>query len=201
MTPQEVAASVERGAVVLDLRQPRVFAAGHLPGAVNVQFNRADLAERAEMVLPNDVQYVVHAEPDPIARVAVEILQQASFRVAGHLAGGLRLWESEGRPVERMRVIGVDDLKADLDHYLVVDAREGYEYRHGHIAGAMLLPSSEAWTGADAFTSSRPLAAVCGDQVRSSLVASILLRAGKQAVLVMGGMVDWMERGYATEAG
>jgi hydroxyacylglutathione hydrolase len=199
VTPAEVAAGLERGAAVLDLRQPRPFAAEHLPGAVNLQFNRADLAERAEMVLPNDVEYIVHAEPDPIAVVAVKILQQAGFKVAGHLAGGLRAWETEGRAVERLRIIDVDELRADLDRYLVIDAREGYEYRHGHIAGAILLPSGEAWTRAEALSSGRPLAVVCGDQVRSSLVASILLRIGRPAVLVMGGMVAWLERGYPLE--
>ncbi len=199
MTAPELAAALERGAVVLDLRQPRHFAAGHVPGAVNLQFNRADLAERTELVLPRELEYVVHAEPEAIAVVAWKILQQARFNVAGQLAGGLRGWETERRAVERMRVIDVDELRTGLDSYQVIDAREGYEYRSGHIAGAILLPSGEAWTKAKALNSGRPLAVVCGDQVRSSLVASILLRVGRQAVLVIGGMVDWLEHGYPIE--
>ena len=199
MTPREIAETVDRGAVVLDLRQSRPFAAGHVPGAVNLQFNRADLAERAEMVLPMEVEYVVHAEPAPIALAAVQILREAGFKVAGHLGGGLHAWELEGRPLEVLRVIDVDELRAGLDDYLLVDARESFEYRHGHIAEAILLPSGEAWTGAEALSSDRPLAVVCGDQVRSSLVASILQRSGRRAVLVIGGMVDWLERGYPLE--
>ncbi len=199
MRAPEVAAAAERGAVVLDMRQPRTFAAGHLPGAVNLQFNRADLAERAEMVLPKDIEYVVHAEPDPIGAMAVKILERAGFLVAGHLVGGQRAWEADGRLVERVRVIDVDELKADLDHYCVIDAREGFEYRHSHIAGAVPLPSGKAWTKAEALSSVRPLAVVCGDQVRSSLVASILLRVGKPAVLAIGGMVRWLERGFPVE--
>ena len=199
MTAREVAAVLERGAVVLDLRPPRLFAAGHLPGAVNLQFNRADLAERAEMVLPKDVEYLTHAEPDPISLAAVAILRPAGFKVAGHLAGGLRAWRAEGRAVERIRVIDVHELRAGLDRYLVIDAREGYEYRHAHIAGAILLPSGEAWIRSGELSSGRALAVVCGNQVRSSLVASILARAGKQAVLVIGGMAGWLERGYPVE--
>lgn len=201
MTPEEVAAALGAGAVVLDMRPPRPFAEGHLPGAVNLQFNRADLAERAEMVLPTGVAYVVHAEPDPIARVAEQILRDAGFEVAGHLAGGLKAWREAGHPVEPLPVIDVDQLHAGLAAYDVVDAREGYEYRHGHIEGASLLPSSEAWAKAAATGGDRPLAVVCGDQVRSSLVASILLRHGKRAVLVFGGMVDWLARGYPVEKG
>ncbi len=201
MTAPEVADVVERGGVILDLRPPRAFAAGHLPGAVNLQFNRADLAERAEMVLPKDPEYVVHAEPDPIGMVAVKILLQAGFKVAGHLAGGLRAWKSAGQPVEQMQVIEVDELRAALDLYKVVDSRETYEYRHGHIAGAVLLPSDEAWSRAKEFSDGRPLAVVCGDQVRSSLVASLFLRSGKEAVLVTGGRGAWLGRGYPVEKG
>lgn len=200
LTAPEVAQALERDAVVLDLRPPRLFAAGHVAGAVNVQFNRADLGDRAEMVLPKEVVYVVHAEPDPVAVVAVEILQQTGFKVAGHLAGGLHAWEAVGGAVERLPFIDVEELRAGLDGYQVIDAREEFEYRHAHIAGAILLPSGEAWTKADALSSNRPVAVVCGDQVRSSLVASILLRVGKEVVLVRGGMAAWLERGYPVES-
>lgn len=200
MTPGEVAAEIAAGGVVLDLRPPRPFAAAHLPGAINLQFNRADLAERAEMVLPPGLRYLVHAEPDPIAGAAVEILRGAGFEVAGSLAGGLRAWQAEGRPVETLPVIDVDILHRELDNYTVVDAREAFEYRHGHISGALPLPSGEAWEQAPALGGrEHPLAVVCGDQVRSSLVASILLRHGRPAVLVFGGMADWLERGYPVE--
>lgn len=199
MTPQAVAAALEQGAVVLDMRPPRPFAGGHLPGAVNLQFNRADLADRAEMVLATDVSYVVHAEPDPIAKVAEQILRDAGFTVLGYLEGGLKAWRQAAMPVEELPVIDVDELKTNLDDYEVVDAREGFEFRHGHIRGALLLPSGEAWTRAESVSGERPLAVVCGDQVRSSLVASILLRHHKRAVLVFGGMVDWLERGYPIE--
>jgi hydroxyacylglutathione hydrolase len=77
--------------------------------------------------------------------------------------------------------------------------REGFEYRHGHVAGARLLPSSEAWSRVDEVPENKPVAVICGDQTRSAAVASMLLRAGRDARLVMGGMVDWLERGFPVE--
>ena len=85
MTPDEVAAAQDAGAVVLDLRAPRPFARGHVPGALTMQFNRADLADRAELLLPRDRPLIVHAEPEPIARVAAQLLGDAGFDVAGSL--------------------------------------------------------------------------------------------------------------------
>ena len=199
MIAQEAKASLDAGAVVLDLRPPRAFAAGHLPAAINLQFNRADLADRAEMVLPKTLELIVHAEPEPVARVAQMILEKAGFKVSGHLEGGLKGWREASLPVETLPVIDVDALHERLNRYVVIDARDPFEYRHGHITGATTLPSIQAWQNAEDVPRHRPLAVYCGDQVRSSLVASVLRRHGHDTTLVMGGMVDWLERGYPVE--
>lgn len=199
MSPQDVKQAVAEGALVLDLRPPRPFAAGHLPGAVNMQFNRADLADRAELVLPKEQPLVVHAEPEPIAKVAVGILAAAGFAVRGYLEGGLSTWKEAGEDVQELPLVDVDELRERLADYLVLDVREGFEYRHAHIAGAALLPSGDAWEKADAVPADRPIAVICGDQTRSAAVASMLQRTGRDARLVMGGMVDWLERGYPVE--
>jgi hydroxyacylglutathione hydrolase len=199
MTPDEVAAAVVEGAIVLDLRAPRPFAREHLPGALTMQFNRADLADRAELMLPRDVPLVVHAEPAPIARVAVELLAGAGFRVAGALDGGLAAWKASGRQTAALPLLDVDELHAQLDAVEVLDVREPFEFRHGHVPGSQLLPSTEAWGRLDEVPADRPVAVVCGDQTRSAAVASMLLHSGRDARLVMGGMVDWLERGHPVE--
>jgi hydroxyacylglutathione hydrolase len=199
MTPEEVKQAAAEGALVLDLRPPRPFASGHVPGAVTMQFNRADLADRAELVLPKELPLVVHAEPEPIATTAVSLLREAGFDVRGHLEGGLAAWREAGEQVAELPLLDVDELRERLDDFLVLDVREGFEFRHGHLANARLLPSGEAWEKAAELPADRPIAVICGDQTRSAAVASMLLREGREAVLVMGGMVDWLERGYPIE--
>jgi hydroxyacylglutathione hydrolase len=201
VTPADVHARIGEGAVVLDMRPPKPFAAEHLPGAVNIQFNRADLADRAEMAFPKDVPAIVHAEPEPIARAAVEILTQAGFAVAGHLEGGLKAWKAASLPTRSLPLVDVDQLNGRLHEFDVIDVRERYEYKHGHVPGARLLSWTDAWARAAAETSDRPLAVICGDQVRSAWTASVLQRAGRTVTLVMGGMTDWTERGYPVEKG
>jgi hydroxyacylglutathione hydrolase len=199
MTPDEAREAIGGGALVLDLRPPRPFASGHVPGAVTMQFNRADLADRAELVLPKGLRLVVHAEPDPIAAAAEGILREAGYEVLGRLEGGIAAWRAAGEPVAELPLLDVDELKERLDEYLVLDVREGFEFRHAHVSGAQLLPSTEAWARLDDVPDDRPVAVICGDQTRSAAVASMLLRAGRDARLVLGGMVDWLERGYPVE--
>jgi rhodanese-related sulfurtransferase len=164
-----------------------------------MQFNRADLADRAEMMLPGDLAYVVHAEPEPIARVAAELLESAGFTVLGYLEGGLKGWKEAGYETERLPLLDVEGLRQALGEYTVVDAREPFEHRHAHIAGALLFPPGDAWERAEELEAGTPLAVVCGDQTRSAYVASVLARRGRDAALVMGGMVDWLERGFPVE--
>jgi rhodanese-related sulfurtransferase len=199
MNAEQVGAAIDAGTVVLDLRPPQVFAIGHLPGAINLQFNRADLADRATMALPKTLELIVYAEPDPVARVAALILDEAGFNVAGCLDGGLKAWKASGFPLETMPVIDVTVLHDTLNHYRVLDAREPFEYRHGHVPGAASLPWTESWGRAGEMAPNGPLAVYCGTQVRSSLTASVLRRHGLDATVVTGGMTDWLDRGYAVD--
>lgn len=191
-----VESALTQGAIVLDVRPALRFAAGHLPGAVNLQFNRADLADRALLALPRDLEIVVHGEPEAVAGEAVDLLIGAGFRVAGYLRGGLAAWEDAGKPVARLRVMSVDDLHANISDFQVIDARERHEYRRGHIEGAFLLPSTSAWANASSVPDNLALAVHCADIARSGLVASILTRAGRDVSLVAGGMNAWREKGY-----
>lgn len=191
----EVEPMISDGAVVIDLRAPLIFARGHVSGAVNLQFNRADLADRAEMVIPEDERLILYAESDQVAEAAWEILTGAGYAVLGIIEGGLASWDRAGGEVASLPVVSVDDLKSSEGEFSVIDAREGYEYRYGHIEGARLLPSMGAWDEVGSLPEDESYAVVCGDQVRSSLVASLLLRAGRTAHLVTGGMTDWFDRG------
>jgi hydroxyacylglutathione hydrolase len=196
LTPERAHAALAAGAVALDVRPPQVFALGHLPGAVNLQFNRADLADRAVLALPATLDMIFIGESESVAMEAADLLRESGVSVLGHLGGGLNAWKAADRPVETLRTIRVDDLNESLADYTVIDAREKHEYRRGHIEGALLLPSGEAWQRAETLAPGAPLAVYCADQARSALVASILKRRQLQVALVLGGMNAWREREY-----
>jgi hydroxyacylglutathione hydrolase len=196
MGPAEVKDAVAAGAVVLDLRPPRLFAAAHVPGAVTIEYSGPDLADRAELILPHGQAIVVLGEPEAAAHAAVDLLRDAGFNAIGRLEGGMAAWTAAGEPVASLPLLGVEELHERAGEYLVLDAREGFEYRHLHVEGSVLLPTAEAWERAAEIESDRPIAVICDDQTRSAAVASMLQRAGKDAWLVTGGVADWHERGY-----
>lgn len=193
-------AALAAGAVVLDVRAPERFCAGHCPGSVNLLFGEADLGERAELVLPKDITLIVCADDDRVAGLAVSMLAGAGFEVLGHIEGGTGSLSAAGRPTSSLSMLEVDELHRCLGRYRVVDAREAYEFRRAHIAGAFLLPSGDAWKDAGSVPEGE-LAVICASGVRAAIVASVLARAGRSVALVRGGMPDWVEQGHPVETG
>jgi rhodanese-related sulfurtransferase len=96
------------GVPVLDVREPEEFAAGHLPGAVNiprgllefqvdgheaVNFRRdPSLSHRRDPI-------IVYCRTGGRSALAAEALKRLGFQRPMSLAGGFTQWEAEQRPV------------------------------------------------------------------------------------------------------
>lgn len=87
------------GFVVLDVRTPAEFAAGHIPGAVNVDFRSPDFQARAGK-LDKGKSYLVYCRTGHRSGLALPILQRLDFTSLYHLEGGITAWQREGLPVE-----------------------------------------------------------------------------------------------------
>jgi rhodanese-related sulfurtransferase len=97
----ELAARISSNAapIVLDVRTPDEFAAGHIPGAINVP--HTELVERLpELELPVDVEIVVHCERGGRAEAAEAILRQAGYAQVRDLDGHMKTWRAAGLPLE-----------------------------------------------------------------------------------------------------
>jgi len=86
--------------VVLDVRTPEEFAAGHVPGAVNIPYEQ--LAGRLdELPAGAEDEVVVHCQRGGRAAKAEAVLHDAGYRNVRDLEGHWQAWEAAGLPVER----------------------------------------------------------------------------------------------------
>ena len=85
--------------VVLDVRTPAEFAAGHVPGARNVPHDQVAV-RLEELASIKDSQVVVYCRSGRRAALAEGVLRQAGFSRVLHLEGDYQGWEGDGRPVE-----------------------------------------------------------------------------------------------------
>ena len=153
-------AELSEEAWVVDARARVDFAAGHVPGAVNVELDD-DFASYVGWVLPfgSPVLLVVpgHAaatgdgeperaggedRPAAAAALAARALARIGFeRIAGYLDGGPAAWERSGRSLDRYETTDLQTLCEGLragtiapDH--VLDVRQRREWEDGHLDGS-----------------------------------------------------------------
>jgi rhodanese-related sulfurtransferase len=88
----------DRSLVVLDVRTPEEFAAGHVPGAINIP--HTELAARvAELDDARDGDIVVYCRSGRRADEALGVLGKSGFTRLLHLKGDYTRWVEEQRPV------------------------------------------------------------------------------------------------------
>ena len=95
VSPQEAASLMPEGVLMIDVREPGEWKAGHVAGSVNVPLGQ--LARRVGELPPRAI--VVCQSGARSARGAA-LLRRASID-AMNLRGGMHAWAAAGLPVER----------------------------------------------------------------------------------------------------
>lgn len=99
IAPSDLNARRESGTapVVIDVRTPEEYAAGHIPGALNIPFDQV-AARISEVDAPQGV--ALYCMLGPRARMGEAALLNAGYSPVFHLEGGLAAWQAAGLPVE-----------------------------------------------------------------------------------------------------
>lgn len=97
ITPAEYQARFGANAdhVLIDVRTPEEFAAGHIPGAVNISVDQ--LAQRLNEI-PKDKPVVLYCRSGNRSNQAAQILERAGYTQIYDL-GGLITWVQQGYPI------------------------------------------------------------------------------------------------------
>lgn len=88
----------EKNVVVLDVRTPNEFRAGHLKNAVNVDYTAPDFEQQLAK-LDRAKPYLLHCAVGGRSTKSLSVLQKLGFRDIRHLDGGLQAWQNAKLPV------------------------------------------------------------------------------------------------------
>lgn len=98
MTPRQLDSMLQQGrALVVDVREPDEFAAGHIPGAINLPLSRFRASELPEA---GDKLLVLNCAAGRRSAMALDKCAAARAEIDTHLAGGFGAWTAAGLAVE-----------------------------------------------------------------------------------------------------
>ena len=201
VTPAELNAMLSGGEIALDVRPGDEFAAGHVPGSVNIALS-GQFASWAGTVLGLSAHPVLIGDSDSqleearlrLARVGIEVLD-------GYLDGGIPAWKKSGFALATISQLtaGEIDARLKLNDVQVLDVRREPEWDAAHIENATWWPLDNFRVSPPELDHNAPIAVHCKGGYRSMIASSLLQRAGfKQIINVIGGFDAWQEAKLAT---
>jgi rhodanese-related sulfurtransferase len=79
--------------VIVDVREPNEFAAGHIKGAINIPYDAAKTRALKELAPKDRIVFVCHG--GPMGDELGKLLVKNSFPDVSNLAGGMKKWNGE----------------------------------------------------------------------------------------------------------
>ena len=92
--------SKDTSLVILDVRTPEEYAAGHIPGAINIPYTHLP-SRISEVADAADKDIVVYCAIGVRAERGAERLRENGFTKLLHLDGDMKAWEAQKRPLEK----------------------------------------------------------------------------------------------------
>jgi rhodanese-related sulfurtransferase/glyoxylase-like metal-dependent hydrolase (beta-lactamase superfamily II) len=190
-------ALADRGFVV-DLRDQREYAGGHVAGAVNIAL-RGRLDTWTGIVVPVDAPIVLVGSDDEVREGAFRLRRIGYDQIAGRLRDGAAAWRAGGLDVRETKLVAPKDLFAAMSsgkEPLIVDVRTADEYADMRLGDVGNVPVTESARFAATFDRGTPVVMVCNSAYRSSMAVGLAERAGFTMVSSLDGGLDaWTEAG------
>ncbi len=200
LDPQQFEEMMAHGAKIIDVRNSAAFGGFHIPGSINIGFEK-QLANWVGMVVdPHSEIILVVDEPGDYDRMVTELHRIGYDLIFGYLSGGIMAWLMSGRPVDQLEQTSPQQLAECLKKggIRIIDVRTPSEWESGHIEQAEHFPLSEILENRlPAAKQDEELVVQCRSGYRANIAASILRRAGFSRVKSLaGGTFAWSNAGF-----
>ncbi len=205
LAPRQVEQRRLDGALLVDVRTDQQFDDAHITGALCIPMLSAGFGSKLAWVADREQEIVFVGRDDEDGRRAGQLAVAVGIRnLAGYLHGGMTSWRQEGRDVERIGRMALDDLPARVEaqpDLQLLDVRERSEWDEGHIPGSTFAPWHDIVEVPEGLEASRPIAVLCASGQRAAIAASLVQRFGGRQVIhvVGGGAPKWGRLGHPME--
>jgi len=199
----ELAAMIARGELVIDTRSAAEYAAGFLPGTINLPITNS-FVTWAGWLIPYEQDFYLLLGQGAESRLAELVRALALIGldgVGGYFASSALTAAAQELPLGRIPQITVAELaKMRGDHVpVVIDVRADSEWQAGHLPAAVHVPLGRLRDRLAELPKGQPLVMQCAAGGRSAIAASLLRRLGFTDVSnLVGGYHAWVDAGLPT---
>jgi len=194
--------ALKSGAVIVDTRPADKFAAGHIPGTLNIPRNKSFLNWCGALVPgSSDFHLITEAESEDAVKLLFSDLAKIGLSpnrgYFGHRV--FTGWTSTHGRLEQVRQLDAAQLRSAArdQHAQIVDVRGPDEWRRGHIPGATHIPLAALPDRIGELNTAAPIVFHCGGGSRSAIAASFLQARGITNVSnLAGGYDSWVRGGF-----
>jgi len=180
---------------VVDLRDAKSFAAGHIPNAVNIGL-RGRLETWVGIIVPWGSKLVLCGSPEEVKEARLR-LARVGYEVAGALS--FEDWAAAKQAINKNEVVSPQELHKRMlegNAPVIVDVRLPTEWMGLRIGNVLNMPLNQLSDMAFKLDPDIPVVTVCNSAYRSSLGIGLLERKGFKKVASMeGGGEAWIQAG------
>jgi hydroxyacylglutathione hydrolase len=182
-------AANETGAVMLDVRNPAVFAQFFVPNSINIGLD-GQFAPWVGALIPDVKQEILLITEEGREEEAVTRLARVGYDyVIGFLKGGVAAWTQSGKETDSVNRISAEQFAEQFTQKpIVIDVRKDGEFAAEHVDGAKHISLDYINEHLAEFPKNEPFIIHCAGGYRSMIAASILKARGwENFVDVEGG--------------
>lgn len=190
---QELSELIQSGKQVLDTRDADSFADGHLPGTINIPFDKSFTNWAGWLIDYHKPLYILISREDALDELLISLHSVGIDYIVGYgLIGQFLEGNTSLESYVNVTPTEVYEQIKNKEVYLI-DVRNRSEWNDGHIDGAQHIMLGTLPDRRNEILTDKPIIVQCGSGVRSAIGASILQANGMENVYnLLGGYTRWV---------
>jgi glyoxylase-like metal-dependent hydrolase (beta-lactamase superfamily II)/rhodanese-related sulfurtransferase len=168
-------------ALILDTRDPEVFAKGFIPNSINIGINGSFAMWVGELILNIQQEILIIADNNEKVEEAIIRLSRVGYDHAiGYLEGGFESWKNAGKEIDIVNRISADQLVEHLkkETLVLIDVRKVSEFESEHLVDSINIPLNVVNNTITQFPKDKTFILFCAGGYRSVIAASLLKQKG-----------------------
>ncbi|MBC7743743.1 MAG: MBL fold metallo-hydrolase [Flavobacterium sp.] len=193
------AAANETDAILLDTRDPQIFARGFIPNSINIGIDGNFAPWVGSLMTDIRQEILIIADEDREEEVVTRLARVGFDYAIGYLKGGINAWKEAGKELDQIESISANELAKRIEEGVevnILDVRKNNEHDSEHVPDSQNAPLDYINHSMTQIDTNKTYYVHCAGGYRSMIFNSILRARGFDKLIdIKGGFKSIKESG------